>query len=766
VSERWARFLVRRRWAVLATIAALTIVIGAGIGRLRAESNVEASLPADHPYVVTDHAIRKQFGGRNAILIAVVPRTGDVWRPEVLQVVQDVTLAALRLPDIIATNVVSLAAPSVRHVEDAGGTIRVDYLMRDVPQTAEGIARLQARLDANPQLRGMLVSPTGSAALVIIDFWDAASGPELAERTLSLRAVVGDRPVDLYFAGEPLFALTDVEQSHQIARRFPITFLVIALMLLVSFRNLQGMLIPMLTATLSCVWCLGLMGWTGLVIDSWNATVPILLVAVAAAHSAQMLKRYTEDVVRLRDNRAAVISSTATMGPVMLAAGGVAAMGFASLGLVGVPAIRNFGLACTYGIASAILLELSFIPALRAILPAPRHVPHEGGLTARALGTLARVVMHDRGRTVLIATAVILLFAAVGILRIRTFGSPREYLATGSLQRTHLEVIERHFPGTVTMTILYKGPPGTSKTVAVLQHMDGLAAAIAADPLVWRTATLADLVKVLHQTFNPDDPTPYRIPDDQELVSQLMFLGDSPAFERFMDRAQTSALVLAYLRGDDATPMRALLERTRAWLRDHPPPKGVEVLVAGGGGPITLAVNEHTTYGKLLNMAVVLATIWLVSSIMLRSPRAGLFVVSPLAVTIVLLLGLLGWTGTRLDMGSASIIAIASGIGADYAIYFLYRLREERQRTSSDAEALTAAMQTSGRAIVFVATSIAAGFAVIGISQFLGLRLFGTLMPAAMLLSCLAALSVMPALVLRLRPRFVFGTPDRTRAAA
>jgi len=170
-----------------------------------------------------------------------------------------------------------------------------------------------------------------------------------------------------------------------------------------------------------------------------------------------------------------------------------------------------------------------------------------------------------------------------------------------------------------------------------------------------------------------------------------------------------------------------------------------------------LAVNEHTTYGKLLNMLVVVATIWAVSSLMLRSPLAGLYVILPIIVTIVLLFGLLGWTGIRLDMGSASIIAMAAGVGADYAIYFLYRLREERAHTADDAEALGGALKTSGRAVVFVAASIGAGFAVIGMTRFFGLRLFGTLMPAAMVISCLAALSIMPVLVLRTRPRFIFG---------
>ena len=75
------------------------------------------------------------------------------------------------------------------------------------------------------------------------------------------------------------------------------------------------------------------------------------------------------------------------------------------------------------------------------------------------------------------------------------------------------------------------------------------------------------------------------------------------------------------------------------------------------------------------------------------------------------------------------------------------------------------ALFTSGRAVLFVAASIGAGFAVMGLfSNFLGLRLFGTLMPAAMAISCVAALSLMPVLVLRTRPAFIFGV--RVPAAA
>src|SRR5207247_6891252 len=97
-------------------------------------------------------------------------------------------------------------------------------------------------------------------------------------------------------------------------------------------------------------------------IDSCDVAVPILRIAVAAAHSAQMLKRYGEEVERTRDNRAAVIASTVSMGPVMMAAGATAALGFASLALFGVRSIGNFGLSCAYGIPSAVPLAMTFIP--------------------------------------------------------------------------------------------------------------------------------------------------------------------------------------------------------------------------------------------------------------------------------------------------------------------------------------------------------------------------------------------------------------------
>ena len=502
---------------------------------------------------------------------------------------RDVTLAALRLPDVIAQNVVSLAAPSVRHVEDRGGSIEVDYLMRDVPQTPEEIAALRARVEDDPQLRGMLVTPDQRAALVVLDFWEGPQSYEIAQRVLDLIATVRDRPRRLLRrrrADDGAHRPRAVRARWRSASRS--SSWSSRSCCWSSFRNLQGMLIPMLTAVLSTVWALGLMGHTGIVIDAWNVAVPILLIAIAAAHSAQMLKRYVEEVARTGDNRAAVIESTVKMGPVMIAAGLTAALGFASLALFGVRAVANLGLSCAYGIGSAVLLEMTFIPALRAVLPAPAaRAATGGGWTARVLASLQRAVLRHNGRAVLIGTAVVLASLAVGILRIRTFGSTREYMPRGqpgaAAPRGDREALPGH--GHHDHPLRRRRPAARSRCPCCAtwrrsqEEMERI-------PLVVRTASVADLVKTLHKTFNADDPTPYRLPDNQELVVA------APLPRRLAGlRALRRALAVA--RGGHAPTCAATTPRwsarscatSQAGSPTHPAPDGERVLIAGGAGP-------------------------------------------------------------------------------------------------------------------------------------------------------------------------------------
>src|ERR1051325_9020200 len=144
--------------------------------------------------------------------------------------------------------------------------------------------------------------------------------------------------------------------TRRIALLFVLALSMIGYLHYRAFRTLQGMIVPLVTAILGVFWALGLMGLIGAPMDPWNIMTPILLLAIGAGHSVQILKRYYEEYGRVREarpdasgvkhNRHAVIEAPAKGGVVMLAAGTSASLSFASLAAFGLPTIKNFGL-CT-----------------------------------------------------------------------------------------------------------------------------------------------------------------------------------------------------------------------------------------------------------------------------------------------------------------------------------------------------------------------------------------------------------------------------------
>jgi uncharacterized protein len=136
------------------------------------------------------------------------------------------------------------------------------------------------------------------------------------------------------------------------------------------------LILPLVTALLAVISGLGMMGLVEAPMDALNVTTPILIFAVAAGHAVQILKRYYEEYHRLSrsgtasasaTSRQAVVESLTRVGPVMLAAGIVAGLGFLSLVVFEVATIRTFGVFTALGIFSALILELTFIPALRSV---------------------------------------------------------------------------------------------------------------------------------------------------------------------------------------------------------------------------------------------------------------------------------------------------------------------------------------------------------------------------------------------------------------
>jgi predicted RND superfamily exporter protein len=224
-----------------------------------------------------------------------------------------------------------------------------------------------------------------------------------------------------------------------------------------------------------------------------------------------------------------------------------------------------------------------------------------------------------------------------------------------------------------------------------------------------------------------------------------------------IDNDGRRAVVIAFRDNDSSSEFQTLEARIRAATASALPP-GAQ-LVFGGSVATSAALNETMVHDKITNMAQIAVILCLLSALLFRSFSAGVLIVAPLAVTVAVVLGVMGWAGIPLQLVTVSIAATAVGIGSDYAIYWLYRFREALRSGASEAEALATTFQSAGQAILYVATSVTCGYALLMLSPgFMVHFWLGLMVSLSMAVAALATMTLLPALVMALRPRFLFGT--------
>ena len=340
---------------------------------------------------------------------------GDVFNPKVLEKVQRITAKLRETPRVVKANLLSVSARRAKDIRGTEEGMEVKQMMTDVPTTPEQMAALKDALERNTAYMNSVVSKDFKTITVLAEVRDATPD-ELKQgkggfsfvnnKILEIVDAERDDSVDIVVTGYPAFLALLEKFSGRTGLLLLIAIGIIGVIHYEAFRTMQGLILPLVTPIIAVTWGKGFMGLANVPLDIFNMSTPILILAVGAGHAVQMLKRYYEEYNRLRldtsltpkeANRLAVIESIVKIGPVMLVAGLVATAGFLSLMIFDIVSIRVFGIFSGIGILSVLVVEMTFIPALRAILPAPgekeARMEREERIWDRITGFYANVIL-------------------------------------------------------------------------------------------------------------------------------------------------------------------------------------------------------------------------------------------------------------------------------------------------------------------------------------------------------------------------------------
>jgi predicted RND superfamily exporter protein len=641
----------------------------------------------------------------------------------------------------------------VRQVED---NLEIGPLVdgASIPDTPQGLESLKRYALGKEMYRGRIVSEDGKATLIVCQLQEQADKTVAAAGIKDIVAKAA-LPEKVFYAGLP-FQLLEINGivRTDLVRLVPFAAVLILLALFFSFRSARGVVLPLLCTVMSGVWALGIMTALGVSFSLLTNIIPVVLLAVGNAYGIHVISRFEEDALKSPAPLKEVASSSLpkVIVPVLLAAVTTIA-GFISF-IFGsyLTMIRQFGIFSSLGIFFALVLALTFVPAVLSFLK-PRMPRKERAASGPAawkdlwiLKVLRGAALNHSG-WVLGVGAVLFIVAAVGLPFMRREVDILSYFKRTTDICKAEEVMKRQFGGSIPLQILVQGD---LKDPRVLREMKDFETYLKGLTLLRNVNSIVDLVEEM--SFLIDGRR--AIPSSSGEVSNLWFLMEGgQGMSQLVNDDATEGIIQATVANQNSRETAALVKALRSYIDGHESPD-VRFQFAG-------IVSVYNTLDKTLltsqisSLAISLVLIYLCNVLLLGSFVGGLLGMMPIAFTLVALLGSMGLFGIPLDIATVLIGSISMGIGIDYSIHFMNRFRLEYALTGDRTKALSTTVTTTGRAILVNVVTVALGFLTLAFGSFIPLQRFGILIAITMLSSGMGALLLLPALM-QVSPGFAF----------
>ncbi|MEE9462396.1 MAG: MMPL family transporter, partial [Bacteroidales bacterium] len=416
---------------------------------------------------------------------------------------------------------------------------------------------------------------------------------------------------------------------------------------------------------------------------------------------------------------------------------------------------KQLGVVAAAGIGFALLLSLLFIPAALSIIGKSKPVlsenPSRQRLIDRVLVSCGKMV-NRRPRQVILVAGLVMLISGGGTFLLKVDTNLENFFPEKHPVRVSAQVINETFGGSQNISILVEGDILDPEVMGQIDHYE---TELKKHPAVGNVMSIAGIVREISKAMN-DEGDPYYnvVPNERNALAQYLELymmsGDPEDLERMVDFDFQKAQVMVRINDGSNMALKSVLEEIRQLTGP-----GVYQTRIGGYGLISVDLADLVVKGQVTSLLIALLVVIVLLAILFRSVPAGLIAALPLAFSMIILFGWMGYLGIKLDIATALLSSIMIGVGVDYTIHFLWRYKSEREKGLIPADAVLKTLTTTGRGISFNALSVILGFCALPFSVFLPIKVFGFLVMVSIFSCLVGAMIIIPALVLIFKPAFL-----------
>ncbi|HJN25723.1 MAG TPA: MMPL family transporter [Rhodospirillales bacterium] len=594
----------------------------------------------------------------------------------------------------------------------------------------------------------------------------------------------------LHLGGLPMITddmVTFVRSDLTVFGTGVLAFLIIILTAI--FRKMRWIVLPLLScfyAGLIMIGVLGLFGWMVTVISS-NFLALMLIITISMnihliVRYLQLHRDYPDD-----DQLVLVRTTVHKMVKPCLYTALTTIIGFGSLVVSDIKPVIDFGLMMSAGLTVTFATSFLLFPSLLLVMGKTESSFTSDGIRFTLPEYLARLT-EFQGNKILAFSVVLTVVSVVGISMLRVENSFINYFSDDTEIYQGLKLIDEELGGTTPVDILVKFEDDiedltledlAEMTEEEIRDERAYIHALRTQPELWFTPTKVDLIKKVHDYLDglPEIGKVVSLASSVRVVEEIAEkeldgMDMALLYTKVPDQIRNS-LIRPYVsienneirltaRVLDSKPdlrRKDLLDKLR---HDLGKENGYEQLA-----DYKLLINDVTVSGLLVlynnmlqslfssqikSIGVVMLGIGIMFLVLFRSVSLSIIGILPNLLGATVVLGVMGWAKIPMDMMTITIAAITIGIAVDNGIHYIYRFREEYAITNSYVETLHICHNNIGKAVFYTTMTIIFGFSILMMSNFIPTIYFGVLTGAAMFIALLAALTVLPKLILLWKP--------------
>ncbi|MBV1908283.1 MAG: MMPL family transporter [Kangiellaceae bacterium] len=758
--------IINAKWLVL--IATLLFVGAAGYGAqfMTFKSDYKVFFAEDNKQLNDFQDLQKIYSKSDNVAVIVAPKNGNVFTKEALTAIWELTNEAWLIT--YNSRVDSISNFQYSYAEEDDLMIE-DLILEADDLDEQSIARTKRVALSEPLLQKKLIAPNGDSAVVNITIRlpgidKTKEVPIVAEAARALRDKYKAKypEIDFMLSGMIMMNVSFPEASKADSSiLIPVMFLVVVITVFGLLRSVTGTIATVAVILTSIIATMGIWGWTGGYLTGPSAGSPVMILTLAVADCVHLLSTFYYNMRHGMEKRDALVDSIRVNFQPIFLTSLTTAIGFLTMNFSDAPPFADLGNMVAIGVTLAFVFSITIFPAVMMLLPV--RIKQVKEKKKDSMEKLADFVIGNRKWLLPVSTVVIIGLSSF-ITKNELNDDFVEYFDHTVPFRQSTDFMKEHLSGMTTIEISFDSKKSSGiNDPKFLKFVDDFSLWLRAQEETDNVNTITDTLKRLNRNMHSDDPSWYKLPDEQELAAQYLLLYELSLPQGLdvnnqLNVDKSSTRVLATFKNLSSNETLEIESR----INQHFDSLNSEYAILLASPSLMFAHIGATNIVSMLkgsSFALILISILL--GFALRSVKFGLISLLPNLMPAAIAFGIWGLAVGEVGLGLSVVMGVTLGIIVDDTVHFLSKyIRARREKNLSSEDAVRYSFASVGKALWVTTMVLVAGFSVMATSSFKVNADMGLLTAVTILIALIVDFFFLPPLLMLLKnPR------DRTKLA-